>query len=47
MPMTLHRDTRAHWHGAAADQQAHFLQTTIGAPGTYWMEEVGRDDYPR
>jgi mannose-6-phosphate isomerase-like protein (cupin superfamily) len=34
-----------HWHGAAADQQAHFFQTTIGAPGTYWMEEVGRDDY--
>jgi mannose-6-phosphate isomerase-like protein (cupin superfamily) len=34
-----------HWHGAAPDQQAHFFQTTIGAPGTYWMEEVGRDDY--
>lgn len=34
-----------HWHGASADTAAHFFQTTIGAPGTYWMEEVGRDDY--
>ena len=49
---TLHRgDTEyagpgvEHWHGAAADSSAHYFQTTIGAAGTYWMEEVGRDDY--
>jgi len=34
-----------HWHGAAPDASAHFFQTTIGAAGTFWMEEVGRDDY--
>lgn len=34
-----------HWHGAAPDSSGHYFQTTIGAAGTYWMEEVGRDDY--
>jgi len=34
-----------HWHGASPEDSAHFFQTTIGTPGTYWMEEVGRDDY--
>jgi hypothetical protein len=34
-----------HWHGAAPDSTAHYFQTTIGAAGTYWMEEVGKDDY--
>lgn len=34
-----------HWHGAAPDASAHFFQTSIGVTTTYWMEEVGRDDY--
>ena len=49
---TLHRgDTEyagpgvEHWHGAAPDASGHFFQTSIGVTTTYWMEEVGRDDY--
>jgi hypothetical protein len=49
---TLHRgDTHyagpgvEHWHGAAADQSGHFFQTAIGESTTFWMEEVGREDY--
>ena len=34
-----------HWHGGAADQSGHFFQTAIGESTTYWMEEVGRQDY--
>jgi hypothetical protein len=34
-----------HWHGAAPDASAHYFQTSIGRGGTFWMEEVGRDDY--
>jgi hypothetical protein len=34
-----------HWHGATRDSSAHFFQVSIGAPGVFWMEEVGRDDY--
>jgi hypothetical protein len=34
-----------HWHGAAPDASAHFFQTSIGVTTTYWMEEVGYDDY--
>lgn len=34
-----------HWHGAAPDSTAHYFQTIVGATGTFWMEEVGRDDY--
>ena len=34
-----------HWHGGAADQSGHFFQTTVGESTTYWMEEVGREDY--
>jgi hypothetical protein len=34
-----------HWHGAAPDASAQFFQTSIGVTTTYWMEEVGRDDY--
>ena len=34
-----------HWHGAAPDASAQYFQTSIGAGGTFWMEEVGRDDY--
>jgi len=49
---TLHRgDTHyagpgvEHWHGAAADQSGHFFQTAIGESTTFWMEEVGREDF--
>jgi mannose-6-phosphate isomerase-like protein (cupin superfamily) len=34
-----------HWHGAAPDASAHFFQVSINPTGTYWMEEVSRDDY--
>ena len=34
-----------HWHGAAPDASAQFFQTSIGVTTTYWMEEVGNDDY--
>ena len=34
-----------HWHGAAPDASSQFFQTSIGVTTTYWMEEVGRDDY--
>jgi hypothetical protein len=49
---TLHRgDTEyaapgeEHWHGAAPDSAAHYFQTSIGNTATFWMEEVGYDDY--
>lgn len=49
---TLHRgDTEyagpgeEHWHGAAPDASAHYFQTSIGNTATFWMEEVGYDDY--
>ena len=49
---TLHRgDTEyagpgeEHWHGAAPDVSAHYFQTSIGNTSTFWMEEVGYDDY--
>lgn len=34
-----------HWHGAAADTSAHYFQTSIGNTATFWMEEVGYDDF--
>jgi hypothetical protein len=34
-----------HWHGAAPDASAQYFQTSIGVTTTYWMEEVGKDDY--
>lgn len=34
-----------HWHGAANDASAHYFQTSIGNTATWWMEEVGYDDY--
>ena len=34
-----------HWHGAAPDASAQYFQTSIGVTTTYWMEEVGYDDY--
>lgn len=34
-----------HWHGAAPDESAQYLQVTFRPGGTFWMEEVGRDDY--
>ncbi|MEQ1727090.1 MAG: cupin domain-containing protein [Vicinamibacterales bacterium] len=34
-----------HWHGAAHDASAHYFQTSIGNTATFWMEEVGYDDY--
>ncbi len=49
---TLHRGEteyaapgEEHWHGAAPDSLAHYFQTSIGNTSTYWMEEVGYDDY--
>lgn len=37
-----------HWHGAAADSSAQYLQVSFQAPSnqpTLWMEPVNRDDY--
>lgn len=34
-----------HWHGASPDQHGHWLQVSIQPTGTYWMEEVGDEDY--
>ena len=34
-----------HWHGASPDSDAQYVQISFQPTGTYWMEEVGRDDY--
>ena len=34
-----------HWHGAASDSHAQYLQVSFQPTGTLWMEEVGQDDY--
>jgi hypothetical protein len=34
-----------HWHGAAPDSPAQYLQVSFEPGETLWMEEVGRDDY--
>ena len=34
-----------HWHGAAPDADAQYLQVSFQPTGTLWMEEVGQDDY--
>jgi hypothetical protein len=39
------RPGEEHWHGAAPHQHAHYLQVTFLPAGTFWMEEVGQEDY--
>ena len=34
-----------HWHGASPDNHGHWLQVSVQPTGTYWMEEVGDEDY--
>jgi len=34
-----------HWHGASPDTHGHWLQVSVQPTGTYWMEEVGDEDY--
>ena len=34
-----------HWHGASPDTHGHWLQVSVQPTGTYWMEEVGNEDY--
>jgi hypothetical protein len=34
-----------HWHGASPDSDAQWLQVSVQPGGTYWMEEVGSEDY--
>ena len=34
-----------HWHGASPDSHGHWLQVSVQPTGTYWMEEVGDEDY--
>ena len=34
-----------HWHGAAPDQAAQYLQVSFDPGETLWMEEVAQDDY--
>ncbi len=34
-----------HWHGASPDEHGHWLQVSVQPTGTYWMEEVGDEDY--
>ena len=34
-----------HWHGASPDGHGHWLQVSVQPTGTYWMEEVGDEDY--
>ncbi len=34
-----------HWHGASPDTNGHWLQVSVQPTGTYWMEEVGDEDY--
>ena len=34
-----------HWHGASPHTNAHYVQVSFQPAGTYWMEEVSRDDY--
>ena len=34
-----------HWHGASPGSHGHWLQVSVQPTGTYWMEEVGDEDY--
>ena len=34
-----------HWHGASPTAAVQYLQVSLQPTGTYWMEEVNRDDY--
>ena len=34
-----------HWHGASLTAAVQYLQVSLQPTGTYWMEEVNRDDY--
>jgi hypothetical protein len=41
----LARPWEEHWHGAAPNLAAQYLQVSVQPAGTYWMEEVGDTDY--
>ena len=34
-----------HWHGGGPDTHGHWLQVSVRPGGTFWMEEVGDEDY--
>jgi len=34
-----------HWHGGGPDTHGHWLQVSLRPTGTFWMEEVGDEDY--
>jgi len=34
-----------HWHGSSPNEAAQWLQVSVEPTGTYWMEEVGSEDY--
>jgi 4-carboxymuconolactone decarboxylase len=34
-----------HWHGGSPDTHGHWLQVSVQPVGTFWMEEVGDEDY--
>ncbi len=34
-----------HWHGGGPDEHGHWLQVSVRPGGTFWMEEVGDEDY--
>lgn len=34
-----------HWHGAAPDSLAHYVQVSLQPTGTLWMEETSQADY--
>jgi len=41
----LARPWEEHWHGAAPNTAAQYLQVSVQPTGTYWMEEVSETDY--